>query len=343
MNEDELNIRDWIPEEKSLFRELNMGWLMHYFSIEPIDEFVLFDPEKAIIEQGGAILMAELNGEIVGTVALRKQSPGIFELTKMTIREDRRGQGYGERLCLGAIKKACDMRIQKLVLYSHSKLPEAIPLYHKLGFREVPKEDDVYARCDIKMEMEIDRPMIIPAKPLHAPLLSQIGGSSFADAFGMHFISKPDLLNYLDATYSSSRIAASLCKPNNVFFLAYLNGLAIGFIKLKKRSLNKLIDEEKQTELQKIYVLTPYHGMKIANELMNSGLRMAESLGSKLVWLDVIIENKKAIRFYHKFGFKRIGHHEFQIGSQLFHYHVMIKQLHENNICRSINGELQQQ
>ena len=338
----ELNILEWKPEYRSYFSELNLGWLNYYFSIEPIDEFVLFHPEESIIEQGGTILLAEVDNEIIGTVALRKQSPGIFELTKMTIREDHRGKGYGEQLCLAAIDKAGSMGIKKLVLYSSTRLPEAIPLYHKLGFMEVAKEEGAYSRCDIKMEMDIDCTMIIPAKELHAPLISRIGRESFFDAFSRHFHSKEDLVNYLDYTYCPGRIAASIGKPNNSFFMAFQNGQAIGFIKLKKRSSNKLFAEDAQAELQKIYILTAFHGTGASGKLMKAGLQVAESINSKLIWLDVITENEKAIRFYQKNGFIRAGNHEFRIGSQIFHYHVMANRSKEAKCKLSFSGEILQ-
>jgi GNAT superfamily N-acetyltransferase len=338
----ELNIRDWKPEYKSFFSELNLGWLNHYFTIEPIDEFVLFHPEEAIIEQGGAILFAEVENEIIGTVALRNQSPGIFELTKMTIREDHRGKGYGEQLCLAAIDKASKMSIKKLVLYSSTRLPEAIPLYHKLGWREIIKEKGVYDRCDIKMEMDIDSTMIIPAEELHANLISRIGRESFYDAFSRYFQVSEDLINYLDYTYSPARISASICKSNNAFLIAYQNGHAIGFIKLKKRSSNQLFAEQAQSELQKIYVLTPFHGTGASGKLMKAGMQLAESLDSKLLWLDVIVENERAISFYQKSGFSWAGNHEFRIGSQIFNYHVMVRSLKEEKIRQSFSSKIRQ-
>jgi ribosomal protein S18 acetylase RimI-like enzyme len=42
--------------------------------------------------------------------------------------------------------------IKKLLLYSNRKLLPAIYLYIKFGFQEVPLEDGVYERADIKME-----------------------------------------------------------------------------------------------------------------------------------------------------------------------------------------------
>ena len=41
------------------------------------------------------------------------------------------------------------------------------------------------------------------------------------------------------------------------------------------------------------------------------------------IWLDTHISNEKAIRFYEKNGFKKIGNYFFTIGTQTFEYYVM--------------------
>jgi hypothetical protein len=59
-----------------------------YFRLEPIDKFVLMEPEKAILRRGGAILMASLKNEIAGTVALKKVDDTTYEFTKMAVDEN---------------------------------------------------------------------------------------------------------------------------------------------------------------------------------------------------------------------------------------------------------------
>ena len=56
------------------FADLNLEWLEKYFYIEPYDREVLTQPKKYILDEGGYILMATINGEAVGTVALIKRS-----------------------------------------------------------------------------------------------------------------------------------------------------------------------------------------------------------------------------------------------------------------------------
>lgn len=147
-----IEILDYQPEYATYFEKINKAWLSAYFSIEPIDQYVLENPQEAILDHGGAILFASSEKGIVGVVALKYVEPGIYELTKMGVDHDSRGQGIGNQLCAGALSKARELGASKLVLYSNRVLTNAIHIYSKLGFKEVAL-DAVYKRSDIKMEL----------------------------------------------------------------------------------------------------------------------------------------------------------------------------------------------
>jgi GNAT superfamily N-acetyltransferase len=136
------------------FEQLNRQWIEQYFWIEPVDEEVLQYPEKNILEKGGAILMATSNGEVAGTVALKRVDSEMFEFTKMAVDEKYRGQKIGRALGQAAIKKAKELGAKKIILYSNTVLAPAIELYRKLGFAEVPV-DGPYKRSNIKMELNL--------------------------------------------------------------------------------------------------------------------------------------------------------------------------------------------
>jgi N-acetylglutamate synthase-like GNAT family acetyltransferase len=147
-----IEIVDYKPEYASHFERINKAWLEEYFTIEPIDKYVLENPQEAILDHGGHILFAKYEHQIVGAVALKFVEPGVFELTKMGVDKNLRGQGTGKILCAAAIEKAKEIGATKLILYSNRILANAIKIYLKLGFTEVPL-DTVYKRSDIKMEL----------------------------------------------------------------------------------------------------------------------------------------------------------------------------------------------
>jgi N-acetylglutamate synthase-like GNAT family acetyltransferase len=134
------------------FEKFNRDWIEKYFWMEPIDFQVLQYPDKHIIQTGGEILMASVDEDVAGTVALRYVEPGVYEFTKMAVDEKYRGKKIGKILANSAIEKAKALGAKKIILYSNTLLETAIQLYRKLGFREVPV-DGTYKRSNIKMEL----------------------------------------------------------------------------------------------------------------------------------------------------------------------------------------------
>lgn len=139
------------------FEAINKDWIERYFTLEPIDQLILGNPKEKIIDDGGAILFAVESDEVLGTVALKKHSEEVVELTKMGVYEKARNRGVGRKLILAVLEKAEDMGFKKIVLYSSRKLENAIHLYRKMGFQELSCYDDLYERCDIKMELSLNQ------------------------------------------------------------------------------------------------------------------------------------------------------------------------------------------
>ena len=139
------------------FYDLNIEWLRSFFYLEPYDEEVLNNPLKYIINKGGYIFFAKLDNEIVGTVALMSMNiERTFELTKMAVSPSYRGKKIGQYLMQHCLDFAKEHHIRSLIIYSSRKLENAIYVYRKYGFIEIPVEADChYDRCNIKMELKL--------------------------------------------------------------------------------------------------------------------------------------------------------------------------------------------
>ena len=164
---------------------------------------------------------------------------------------------------------------------------------------------------------------VIAASPSDATIISSIGRQSFRDAFGQLFNDRKTLQEYLDYTYNVDKVRKSIAKENNVFFVAFVDDVPVGFAKVKKHSLNEQIDSIAQMEFQKIYVLSNYHGSGAGPALMRAVIDLANEVKPDFVWLDTHVTNAKGIHFYEKYGFTKIGKHYFVIGDQSFDYHLM--------------------
>ena len=139
------------------FYDLNIEWLKTFFYVESYDEDVLSQPEQYIINLGGFIFFAMKDDKVVGTVALMPTgTPGTLELTKMAVLPEERGQKIGQCLLRHCIDFGRGQNLVALLLYSNTKLKNAIYLYRKYGFKELELEkDNPYERADIKMLLDL--------------------------------------------------------------------------------------------------------------------------------------------------------------------------------------------
>ncbi len=151
----QIRIVDYQPEHQPYFERFNRQWIEADFIMEPLDEFVLCHPEESILQPGGAILMALYDGEVAGTVGLRKLDATTFEFTKMAVDPDFRRKGIAEAISYASFEKAKMLGAKKVILYSNTKNVGAIKLYEKLGFKHLQPETGIYARANVKMEIDI--------------------------------------------------------------------------------------------------------------------------------------------------------------------------------------------
>ena len=135
------------------FYNLNIEWLETFFYVEDYDREVLSKPKQYIIEPGGHIFFAVENETVLGTVALIKRDNHAFELTKMAVLPEARGKQVGQKLMNYCIDFAKENSFQHFFLYSNTALANAIHIYKKYGFVEVPLEQpNPYERSNIKMD-----------------------------------------------------------------------------------------------------------------------------------------------------------------------------------------------
>ncbi len=153
-SESVIEIVEFRPEFGADFARLNYQWIGEYFEIEAPDRRILENPIDEIIEPGGMIFFALVDGAVAGTVALIVEDEDTFELAKMAVAPAYRGLKIGDRLMTACIDHAKSKGFSNIVLLSNTKLVPAIRLYRKFGFREIPLDPAVpYVRTNIAMEL----------------------------------------------------------------------------------------------------------------------------------------------------------------------------------------------
>ena len=84
----------------------------------------------------GGFLVAEIDGRVVGSVALRIHSPSLYEIASLSVAEGFHGRGLGRRLIQGAVLRAHARGVRRLFAFTMR-----VRLFEQLGFRVAPVTD----------------------------------------------------------------------------------------------------------------------------------------------------------------------------------------------------------
>lgn len=146
-----------IPYEKKYkneFIEMNKQWISTMFVLEKEDLLVLNNIEQTI-ELGGQIFFAIDDLENVLAACMIAPLPnGEWEIEKFCAKGMYTGTGAGSACLKACIDYAKEKQVEKIVIVTNTKCEQAIHLYKKFGFVEVPadKEKFPYERANMAFE-----------------------------------------------------------------------------------------------------------------------------------------------------------------------------------------------
>ncbi|MDR6640257.1 GNAT family N-acetyltransferase [Paenarthrobacter nitroguajacolicus] len=144
--------------------------------------------------------------------------------------------------------------------------------------------------------------------------------------------SPADIQAHLEKTLSESNFRDYLADANITILVLDDDGQLNGYTLLVAKPASdpdvaSVLSFLPSTELSKCYVHPDYHGHGAASRLMQASLANAADKGAAGVWLGVNSENAKAIRFYEKSGFQKVGTKSFKLGNTMEHDFVMEHEL----------------
>jgi len=156
------------------------------------------------------------------------------------------------------------------------------------------------------------------------PAVDRIFRTSFCDTFA-HLYSDENLSAFL-GKFTLHAWRSEFHDPAYAFRIAEDDGKDVGYCKLGPLTL-PVEAEGPAIELRQLYLLKGHHGTGIATELMAWALDEARRRGARELYLTVYIDNRRAKRFYERYGFVEVGHYDFMVGDQADHDIIMKKVL----------------
>lgn len=123
-----------------------------------------------------------------------------------------------------------------------------------------------------------------------------------------------DMRKYMAENFSDGKMTAELRNPDSQFFIAWVEDVPVGYLKINAGKAQTELQDETSLEIERIYVKSAYHGKKVGQILYEKALETAQLENKAYLWLGVWEENPKAIRFYEKNGFVAFDKHIFKFG-----------------------------
>lgn len=133
-----VHVLDYTPSLKGSFTTLVGEWLsgMLHGKLEKEDLFTINNPGEAYLLNGGFVLFAEYNNDIVGCVALKRLDDDKFEVAKLIVKEDARRLGIATKLIERCVTRCHENKASELWLQTTNELIGAHKLYYKMGFTD---------------------------------------------------------------------------------------------------------------------------------------------------------------------------------------------------------------
>lgn len=141
------------------------------------------------------------------------------------------------------------------------------------------------------------------------------------------FNTPENMEKYLRCAFDREKLCRELSDKNSMFFFLLSGEKLAGYLKVNEAPSQTDVNDPASLEIERIYVSGEFQGEGLGRYLMEQAIRMAVERKKKYVWLGVWEKNEKAIRFYKRNGFCKIGTHSFVMGDDVQTDHIMRKDL----------------
>lgn len=122
---------------------------------------------------------------------------------------------------------------------------------------------------------------------------------------------------FLKEQFSRNKLIEEVKKINNRYYLAYINNVVAGYVRLNETVNHVALIGSNAIEITSIYVIKELIGIGVGTALMEHSIAIAKQLNKSIIWLAVWEKKEKAQKLFLKFGFEKFGEHSFLLGNDL--------------------------
>lgn len=149
-----MQIVSYDKKYKQDFVEMNEAWISSMFEME-VEDIRELENIEPTLENGGNIFFAlDEDGAVMACCMIGPREDGDWEIMKFAAKGMYTGTGAGDACLKACIAYAKDKEIPRVIIVSNRKCVQALHLYRKNGFTEMPvdKEKFPFERANIAFE-----------------------------------------------------------------------------------------------------------------------------------------------------------------------------------------------
>lgn len=160
-------------------------------------------------------------------------------------------------------------------------------------------------------------PTIRHATPGDATLLASFAAQAFADTY-RELSDAQEIADYVGEHFQPEVMAGVIADPACTTLLAWVGEELAGYAILSAAPAPDCVTGPAPLKLWRIYLGAGFIGQGLGARLMQAVHAEARQRGARTLWLGVYDRNVRAVEFYERFGFAKVGGQEFEFGGQIY-------------------------
>lgn len=160
-------------------------------------------------------------------------------------------------------------------------------------------------------------PTIRHATPQDATLLASFAAQAFTDTY-REISDAQEIADYVGEHFRPEVMAGVIGDASCTVLLAWVGEQLAGYAILKAAPAPDCVTGPAPLKLWRIYLGAGFIGQGLGARLMQAVHEQARQRGAQTLWLGVYDRNVRAVEFYERFGFAKVGGQEFLFGGQIY-------------------------
>ncbi len=155
------------------------------------------------------------------------------------------------------------------------------------------------------------------ATPQDAALLASFAAQAFTDAY-LGLDDPQELADYVAEHFQPEIMAGVITDPACATLLIWSGEQLAGYAIVKAGAAPDCVPGPVAVQLWRLYLDQRFIGRGLGALLMEAAHAQARRHGAQTLWLSVYDRNERAVSFYERFGFAKVGDKEFLFGGRIY-------------------------